>query len=123
MKELASILLHSQTQAHIFHLRVKGEGSYAAHKALQNYYEAIDDIADGLIEAYQGKYELVEFGTVSKVDNDASINNIILYFDKLTAAVDKLRQEDRLQDSFLQNEIDNVVTLIYTTKYKLANLQ
>jgi DNA-binding ferritin-like protein len=123
MKELASILLHSQTQAHIFHLRVKGEGSYAAHKALQNYYEAIDEIADGLIESYQGRYELVEFGTVNKVDNDASMDNIISYFDKLAAAIDKLRQDEKLQDSFLQNEIDNVVTLIYATKYKLVNLQ
>ena len=61
MKELASILLHSQTQGHIFHLRVKGKGSYAAHKALQKYYEGIDGLVDGLVEAYQGKNGLVFF--------------------------------------------------------------
>jgi DNA-binding ferritin-like protein len=123
MRELASLLLHSQTQAHVYHLRVKGQGSYAAHKALQGYYENIDDLADGLIEAYQGKYDLVEFGTASKIDNDASIDNVINYFDKLSAAIDKLRKDEKLQDSFLQNEIDTVLTLIYTTRYKLVNLQ
>jgi hypothetical protein len=90
---------------------------------LQGYYENIDDLADGLIEAYQGKYDLVEFGTASKIDNDASIDNVINYFDKLSAAIDKLRKDEKLQDSFLQNEIDTVLTLIYTTRYKLVNLQ
>lgn len=123
MKELASILLHSQTQTHIFHLRVKGKGSYAAHKALQGYYEGIDGLVDGLVEAYQGKNGLVFFDTVDELDNNATIENIIKYFIKLIAIVDKLRKDKDLQDSFLQNEIDNVAMLLYTTKYKLENLE
>jgi len=55
MEELASILMHSRTQAHIFHLGVSGPGAYAAHKALQDYYEGIVDLIDGLVESYQGK--------------------------------------------------------------------
>ncbi len=123
MKELASILLHSQTQTHIFHLRVKGKGSYAAHKALQGYYKGIDGLVDGLVEAYQGKNGLVFFDTVDELDNNATIENIIKYFIKLIAIVDKLRKDKDLQDSFLQNEIDNVAMLLYTTKYKLENLE
>ena len=123
MKELASILLHSQTQTHIFHLRVKGKGSYAAHKALQGYYEGIDGLVDGLVEAYQGKNGLVFFDTVDELDNNATIENIIKYFIKLIAIVDKLRKDKDLQDSFVQNEIDNVAMLLYTTKYKLENLE
>ena len=123
MKELASILLHSRTQAHIFHLRVKGKGSYAAHKALQGYYEGIDGLVDGLVEAYQGKNELVYFDTVDELDNNATIENVIKYFIKLIAIVDKLRKDKDLQDSFFQNEIDNVTMLLYTTKYKLENLE
>ena len=42
MEELASILFHSRTQAHVFHLGVSGAGAYAAHKALQKYYENIE---------------------------------------------------------------------------------
>jgi len=123
MKELASILLHSQTQAHIFHLRVKGKGSYAAHKALQNYYEGIDGLVDGLVEAYQGKNGLVFFDSVEDIDNNATIENVIKYFDKLLAIVDKLRKGKDLEDSFFQNEIDNIVVMLYATKYKLENLE
>ena len=123
MKELASILLHSQTQAHIFHLRVKGKGSYAAHKALQNYYEGIDGLVDGVVEAYQGKNGLVFFDSVEDIDNNATIENVIKYFDKLLAIVDKLRKGKDLEDSFFQNEIDNIVVMLYAYKYKLENLE
>ena len=123
MKELASILLHSQTQAHVFHFRTKGPGSYAAHKALQKYYESIDGIVDALVEAYQGKNDLLEFTNVDKIDNNADTKNIIEYFDKIIAAVEKLRTEKDVEDSFIQNEIDNVMMLLYSTRYKLINLQ
>ncbi len=123
MKELASILLHSQTQAHVFHFRVKGPGSYAAHKALQKYYESIDGLVDSLVEAYQGKHDLLEFVNVDKLDNNADTKNITEYFDKIIAAVEKLRKEKDVEDSFIQNEIDNVIMLLYSTRYKLINLQ
>jgi DNA-binding ferritin-like protein len=123
MKDLASILLHSQTQTHIYHLRVKGNGSYAAHKALQKYYESIDLLVDMLVESYQGKNGLVYFDQVDEIDNNASIENILKYFDKLISIVDKLRKGKELEDSFIQNQIDAVVDLLYSTKYKLENLE
>jgi len=123
MKELASVLMHSRTQAHIFHLRVKGPGAFAAHLALQGYYEGVLPLLDGLVEGYQGKNDLVEFANVDSIDNNATIENVIKYFDKLIALVEKLRKDSTLQDSFFQNEIDNIAMLIYSTKYKLVNLQ
>ena len=88
MKDLASILLHSRTQTHVFHLRVKGKGAYAAHIALQGYYEGIIPLVDGLVEAYQGNHELVYFDTVDEIDNNANIENIIKYFDNLLKIVE-----------------------------------
>lgn len=123
MEKLASILLHSQLQAHVYHLRVTGPGSYAAHVALQTYYESIISIIDALVEAYQGKNDLIEFTNVDKLDNNADTKNIIQYFDKIIAAVEKLRTEKDVEDSFIQNEIDNVMMLLYSTRYKLINLQ
>ena len=123
MKDLASILLHSQTQTHIYHLRVKGNGSYAAHKALQKYYESIDLLVDMLVESYQGKNGLVYFDQVDEIDNNASIENILKYFDKLISIIDKLRKGKELEDSFIHNQIDAVVDLLYSTKYKLENLE
>ena len=123
MKELASVLMHSRTQAHIYHLRVKGTGAFAAHLALQGYYEGILPLLDGLVEGYQGVNELIEFSNVDSIDNNATIDNVVKYFDKLIAIVDKLRKDSTLQESFIQNEIDNIAMLMYSTKYKLVNLQ
>jgi high-affinity Fe2+/Pb2+ permease len=65
-KDMVSILLHSQTQVHIFHLQTK---SYAEHKALQGYYEGIDALVDGLIESYQGKYDVItQYNSVKNDD-------------------------------------------------------
>ena len=123
MEQLASLFFHSRTQAHVFHLGVKGPGSFAAHKALETYYDEIVGLIDGLVESYQGKYGLIKFAAVSGIDNDCSIKNIISYFEKLCTALEKLRKDSKLQDSWIQNEIDNVAKLLYETKYKLVNLQ
>lgn len=123
MEELASILFHSRTQAHVFHLGVSGPGSYAAHVALQGYYDEIVDLVDGLVESYQGKYGLIKFKPVLGLDNNCSCGNIIAYFDKLITIVDTFRKTPGLQDSYIQNEIDNVVKLLFSTRYKLINLQ
>jgi hypothetical protein len=123
MEELASILFHSRTQAHVFHLGVSGAGAYAAHVALQGYYEEIVGLTDSLVESYQGKNGLIEFKPVMGLDNNCDTRNIIAYFDKICAIVRTLRQAPDLADSFLQNQIDNVEDLIYSTKYKLVNLQ
>jgi hypothetical protein len=122
MEELASILFHSRTQAHIFHLGVSGPGSYAAHVALQGYYDEIVGLTDSLVESYQGKYGLIQFKPVLGVDNDASCENIIKYFDKLITIVSTIRKTPGLQDSFIQNQIDNVEDLLFSTRYKLVNL-
>lgn len=123
MEELASILFHSRTQAHVFHLGVSGAGAYAAHVALQGYYEKIVGLTDGLVESYQGKNGLIEFKPVMGLDNNCDTRNIIAYFDKICAIVRTLRQAPDLADSYLQNQIDGVEELIYSTKYKLVNLQ
>ena len=123
MERIASMFFHSRTQAHIFHLRVKGTGAFAAHKALNEYYDGIVDLIDGLVETYQGKYGLIEFKEVNNIDNDASIENIIKYFTNLCTFLDKERKDTKLQDSWIQNQLDNVAALLYSTKYKLVNLQ
>ena len=123
MEQLASLLLHSRTQAHSFHLGQRGVGSLSAHLALGEYYNSIGGIVDGLVEAYQGQYGLIKLQPVSGLDTNNDVKNVISYFDKLIAAVAKLRKDEKLQMSWLQNDIDNIVTLLYSTKYKLVNLQ
>jgi len=121
MEDLVSILMHSRNQVHVFHLRVNGEGSYAMHKALEIYYEEIVDLVDTLVESYQGKYGLINFKSVNKIDNDATLENVISYFERLCGIVN--RKYDELNDSYLHNILDEISTLLYQTKYRLKNLQ
>ena len=123
MEQLASLLLHSRTQAHSFHLGQRGVGSLSAHLALGAYYDTIGGLVDGLVEAYQGQYGLIKLQPVNGLDTNNDLKNVIAYFDKLIQVVAKLRKDEKLQMSWLQNDIDTVVTLLYSTKYKLVNLQ
>jgi DNA-binding ferritin-like protein len=123
MEELASLLLQSRTQTHSFHLGVKGIGSHSAHVALGEYYDSISGLIDGLVEVYQGKEGLIQLSGIGVLDKNNDIKNIIKYFETLCSMVAKLRTNPKLQDSWIQNDIDTVVSLLYKTKYKLVNHQ
>jgi hypothetical protein len=117
--KLVSYLLHSATQVHIFHLQTN---SYAEHKALNEYYDEIVDLTDGLIESFQGKYDILkgyENYALSDYENNAQV---VKYFKALMKTVGDLRTSVK-DDSYLQNEIDNVVDLIASTLYKLRFLK
>jgi hypothetical protein len=121
MTDFASMLLHSRTQAHVFHLRVTPK-ALAPHMGLQEYYESIVGLVDGIVEPYQGMTGIIEFKPVKGIDNDASVENIIAYFEDLIKFVKTERQKEELSASWIQNEVDNVEKLIYSTLYKLRNL-
>jgi hypothetical protein len=118
-----SKLFESREMAHIYHLQVKNEGSFAAHKALQEYYEGILDIIDELIETYQGQYDIIENYDIIDTNGTKSVDKI-QYFIDLAEFIKSTRKVAFLQeDSHLQNIIDEVVALIYRTLYKLKNLK
>lgn len=119
--DMVCALLHSQTQVHIFHLGVRGKGSYAAHKALQGYYEGIDALVDGIIESYQGKYGLLTNYKSFKNVSFKSIKQTISYLKGLNEMIEEKR--DCCDDSFIQNQIDTVQELIFSTLYKLRFLE
>jgi high-affinity Fe2+/Pb2+ permease len=117
-KSMVSTLLHSQTQVHIFHLQTK---SYSEHKALQGYYEGIDSLVDGIIESYQGKYDIIKNYDSIKVEDYSSSEQVINYFKSLDTMIEKVRKN--VKESFIQNQIDTVQELIFSTVYKLKNLK
>jgi len=112
-----SNLFASRTQAHIFHLQTT---SFAKHKALNDYYDEIVDLTDGIVESYQGRYGIIEGYTAGMplVEGD---NDVINYFESLCSYVEETRA-NLPQDSYIQNQVDEVVALIESTKYKLINL-
>ena len=49
--------LHARTNAHVLHLKSR---SYARHVALGDFYDALVDLLDGYVEAYQGAFGIIE---------------------------------------------------------------
>lgn len=118
--DFISLLFASRTQAHIFHLQVQGPGAFAAHTALNAYYDGIPALADAIAELIQGRYGIIKGYTTppSWIED----GNPLAYFQDLMKTVDEARK-GLPQDSNLQNSIDNVVDLIQSTVYKLTYLQ
>ena len=116
--DMIATLLHSQTQVHIFHLQTK---TYSEHKALQNYYEGIDGLVDSIVESYQGKYEIITGYKTNKTVDYKSTEQVISYFKELDENIEKNRTS--VKESYIQNQIDTVQELIYSTLYKLRFLK
>lgn len=115
--EMICHLLHSQTQVHVFHLGTK---SYAEHKALQGFYEGVDALTDGLVESYQGKYGLMKNYKSFKMVSYKNKKQVLSYFTQLLNIIEENRES--VDDSYIQNQIDTVQELIYSTMYKLKFL-
>ncbi len=115
--ELIMRLFHARTAAHVLHLKTR---SYAQHKALNEFYDEIVDLADTIAEAWQGAHGLIEefpgrYSTPSEP---------VAMLEELCTWVKNNRYKvvDRAETN-IQNEIDNVVTLIDSTLYKLRFLK
>ncbi len=106
--------------AELHHTMIRGEGSHAAHIALQEFYEGITDLTDELIESYQGKYGIIKYAL-----KPVSVN--MEFLGKLKPFVTLLEEStpfgERTKNSYLYNQIDEIVTLTYKTIYKLTNLK
>jgi hypothetical protein len=111
--QLVSELLESVTIIHKFHLKSK---SYAEHKALQKFYEGIGDLADTLFETSAWQNNSIEIPAPT-INDVTSVNYLI----KLATFVEQVRLATTYSD--LQNQMDEVKTLIFQTLYKLKNLK
>ena len=111
-------ILHSRTQAHVYHLQTK---SYAEHKALNEYYDGIVPVFDGIIETYQGKYGIIKTYKTIKIKQYKSSKNTIRFFEDLLDIIEDNRGS--VDDSYLQNQIDMVQELVNSLLYKLKFLK
>lgn len=118
--EFVGTLLHSATITHFMHLQAEGEGSYAKHVALAAYYDGIVELVDTLAESIQGLTDTIIEPyptTFANVQADA-----LTYIRSLMEYVRETRTQ-LPQESEIQNEIDNISTLLNSTAYKLSKLR
>lgn len=118
---LGNELMNAGTSFHKLHLRVTGIGSYAAHKALNEIYDALPGHANDLIESYQGCTEKILDlpNTMPRTLN--SVEEALSYLRDLISQVDSLQAI--MPYSNIVNELDNVKTSIDGVKYKLLFLK
>lgn len=117
MKNIAlflSTLFSARTQAHIFHLQTK---SYAAHKALGDFYDQIADLSDTYAEQAQGVYGIITGYTIPT----QLFTEPTSYFEVLGEKLEKM-EKDLPDDCDLQNTFADVLKLVHITTYKLKHL-
>jgi DNA-binding ferritin-like protein len=115
-------LLNAVTIIHIAHLGITGPGSYATHKALGDFYDAVGDFADDVIEHYQGVTgKLMEFPDTCSIPKLKSAEACCAYLKNLRAIIDK--EQQGLPYSEIVNTLDEVKSLIDSTCYKLTFLK
>jgi DNA-binding ferritin-like protein len=117
----ATELMNAASSFHKLHLKVKGSGSFAAHKALNELYDALPDHADTLIEGYQGAAEkILDYSEVSpKVLN--TVEEAIGYLREMYQMVNNL--QSKMPYSEIINSLDTLKDSINSTKYKLLFLK
>jgi len=113
-------LMNAATSFHKLHLQVTGVGSYAQHKALNEIYDALPDLADSIAEGYQGACEVIlqyEDQSPMMLQN---VDEAIEYLREIKYQVDELQAV--MPHSEIVNLLDTVKDAINSAKYKLIFL-
>jgi hypothetical protein len=116
-----SELMNARNSFHKLHLSVTGPGSYAAHKALNKFYDMLPDFIDTLGEGYQGVTEkLITYKPVTPRTIE-DVADALDYLRDLYAMINKL--QGMMPYSEVVNNLDLVKDAINSTKYKLLFLK
>ena len=114
---LIANMFASATVAHTIHLSITGDGSYAQHKALQKYYEAVPDTIDTIVEQYQGHHlKLLEITPIAP-PSIKTVKEFVSHLNFLYIIIDEAQKATMC--SSLKNILDEAKGLINSTKYKL----
>ena len=103
---------HARTCAHVIHL---GTSSYAVHKALNDFYDEIVDLADALAEAASSEKQ-IKFPKVDYEPKDA-----LAMLESLMGNTNSFI--DSCPDGYLINIAEEIKALIASTLYKLRFLK
>lgn len=114
VQEFLSSCFEIRVNAHINHLQ---NSSFAQHKALDELYTELQDLQDSFTESYQGQYNIVtEYPQIKIIEMD----NIVPYLLLKVKLFKGFREE--LTEGYLQNQLDTIIELLYSTIYKLKHL-
>lgn len=104
----------SRTYAHMAHLKT---GSFAKHKALNEFYDGVVDLADSLAEASQGLFGRLDIPFVNMVD---SVTEPIKGIESQGAKIKQLGST--CSEPYLGNILQEIEALYRKTLYLLKEL-
>jgi hypothetical protein len=117
----ATEMMNAAVSFHRLHLKVTGDGSYAAHKALGTLYEGLHDQADTLIEGYQGVTEKLLSYKDLPIRTLDTVADAVGYLRDMYNIINKLQA--MMPYSEIVNNLDLVKDSINAAKYKLLFLK
>ena len=117
----ATEMMNAATSFHRLHLKVKGDGSYAAHKALGDFYDGLHGHADTLVEGYQGVAEKILTYKDMPIRTLDTVADGVGYLRDMYNIINKL--QGMMPYSEIVNNLDLVKDSINSTKYKLLFLK
>lgn len=119
MKDILKKLIEFQNQIRILHWQTQ---SFARHKAYGEVYTELNELLDDFIEAYQGKYNRIEFGGETQItlkdSNAFDLNSFISEF--LSVLIKEVPDELEDSDTDLFNIRDEMLALTHKLKYLLS---
>lgn len=118
--EVVTELLNSAVSFHKLHLKITGQGSYAAHKATNKIYDALPNHRDDLAEQSQvAKEELLKYNEKAPKAL-SSVKEGIDYANELKQMVTSL--QSKMPYSEIVNLLDETKSSINSLKYRLLFL-
>ena len=115
--DFVGTLFLARDVAHSVHLNTR---SFSKHSALNEFYDAIVDLADKFAEAYQGRHGLI--GPITLISAKKT-GNIVEFLEDSLSEVENMRYDVcKKEDTPIQNIIDEIVGQYLSTLYKLKFL-
>jgi DNA-binding ferritin-like protein len=114
-------LMNAATSFHKLHLKVEGLGSFSAHNALNELYDALPGHADAIAEGYQGACEkILQYEDFApRILNN--VEDALSYLREMKLMINGL--QEIMPHSEIVNDLDNVKSTINSIKYKLLFLK
>jgi DNA-binding ferritin-like protein len=120
VSELVNELMNARTSLHKLHLKIKGQGSFAGHLALNEAYDALPGHADQIAEQFQGAAErLLSIPDSKPVTLNSKEDGLALLRD-ITDCVNKTQA--MMPYSEIINDLDTIKSTVNSVKYKLLFL-
>lgn len=112
--KIVSMLFADRTWAHVAHLKTS---SFSQHKALNEFYDEVVDIADTFAETAQGKFGKLD------IPVGAVATEYLMPADHLEDSIKAIRDEaEGCDNRALMNIVDEIEGLYLSTIYKIREL-